>query len=75
MRCLVEEQAQERGGCEHVVHRFVRVLEHDPVPLADRLQAMVLRKRLEQAECVERARRSRRAVGDPGAREGVLEHP
>ena len=76
LRCdaLVEEHAQKRGRCEHVAQGFVRVLENDAVPLADRLQAMVSGERLEQPERVERARHADGAVVDAGARERVLEH-
>ena len=57
--------AQERRGREHVAHGFVRILEHDAAPLADRLQPMVSPRRLEQTERVERARDADGAVVDP----------
>ena len=71
---LVEEHPQERGGREHVAQRVVGVLEDDASPLADRLEAMIVRERLEQPERVERAGDAGGVVLDAGARERVLEH-
>ena len=48
--------------------------EHDPVPLAERVEPVGVGQRLEQAESVEGAGDGRRAVDDADAREPVPEH-
>lgn len=71
---LGEQDAQQRRGGQHVGERLVRALERDPASLADRLEAMIRRERLEHTEGVERAGDSRRPIDDPDDRERLLEH-
>ena len=52
---LVEQHPQQRDGGEHVADRLVGIVQLDPAPLADRLQAVVVGERLEQPGRLERA--------------------
>ena len=72
---LVEEHPQQRDRCAHVAHRIVRVGQHHPTPVADRLQPMVVGERLEEPERLERARDRAGPILDRLPGERVLQHP